>query len=162
MTHLSAGNPIYVTQQMWIPDPMISEAGSEQYGYLSFGDFHSDGNHTCPGMMLDDDGDGTFEVAWGCGFNGDFHSENAYPMPTDEWFTLEQEWAWKTSGVAIRYWINGDLAAEQLGAKTKNSGDSDPALYFKLYGTRYSSGLYSPNPVIYYRKNITITDERLP
>ena len=162
MSHLSTGDPVFVTQDVYIPSSMPS-ANGDATPWLSLMDFHSDGWHTNPGVFVDSDAAGQFRTGWGVAPNSDSGFSNpGYTLPTNQWFKMEFEWAWKTSGVAVRIWINGNLAHEQTGLKTKQSGHSQPAFYFKVYGTDYGYTSWSSCPMVLYRRNMKITDARIP
>jgi hypothetical protein len=161
MSHLNTGTPIFVTQEMYIPSPLPSETGGTPW--MSMMDFHSDGTHTNPGIFYNGSGDGTFEPLWNQWNSDPGFSNAAYPLKTDQWFKVEFEWAWKTSGATIRIWIDGDLVLSQAGVRTKGGGDSNPAFYFKLYGTTYNQGTWTPGSAyVMYRRNMTISDGRMP
>lgn len=164
-----SGAPVYVAQEWYFPETI--EAGGNTASFLSLLDWHSVGGnggnrwHTCPGMMLNEDGSMRFHFAWGCDawqYNDSETPWSNIAMPVGEWFDIEMRWQFATEPTGtVSMWINGELALEQVGVVTASPGHSVVEFYIKLYGSSPSYPRWSPSGATKYVRNVRISGERI-
>jgi hypothetical protein len=87
--------------------------------------------------------------------NTRFSNISPTALPANRWVKLLVHYNWSTSEVPITIYVDG-VQAMQLNAVTKHPVHSQLEFMVKLYGGNVSSGVWTPNPIVYYSRNVKI------
>jgi hypothetical protein len=158
---------IWVAQEWYFPEAI--SASGDPYCWINLWDWHSiDSNRgnrwaTAPGLMLARDGSMKVVWEWGSGINPN-SQYSSIAMPVGRWFDIEMHYVWsETATVTLSLWIDGQLALEQSGVKTKAASHQIVETYLKFYGSTQgqSHGPWVPTPSLKYTRNVRVAGERI-
>src|SRR5438045_3836282 len=129
---------IWVAQEWYFP--RVLSAGGDPVPWMNLWDWHSTASggdrwHTCPGLMLAEDGSMRVKWEWGTSPNPD-SGLSSIAMPVGRWFEIEMHYKWTAArNATISLWIEGQLALEETGVQTANAGHDTVETYTKFYGS---------------------------
>ena len=155
---------IWIAQEWFFPQAIT--AGGDIVPWINLWDWHSTNNggdrwHTCPGLMLAEDGSMRVKWEWGTSPNPDT-GLSSVALPVGQWVDVEMHYKWTTSkNVTLSLWINGALALEQSGVQTANFGHNTVDTYSKFYGSSNGGHAWSPPPSVRYTRNVRISNQRI-
>jgi len=159
---LTSGNQVYVAFDIYFPTDIIL---SGNYPWFSLGDFHvtdnngNNRNHTYPGFFLSSTSRGGFPSMRIVTSFADEHVPDGVTsvVSSGQWHTMEWSWRWSAGfDVTIQVWIDGVLESTVNNARTVPNGQTNAELYMKAYGM-FAGGTITPQPVIFYRKNVRVS-----
>jgi len=154
---------IWIAQEWYFPEPLSAGNQLDSNPWINLWDFHSVGSgerwHTQPGLMLAEDG--SMRVKWSWSQANPETAWSQVDLPVGEWFDVEMHYVWTATGGTVSLWVNGDLALEQHGVKTKGSTHNSVETYSKFYGSANGGPSWSPSPSVKYMRNVRMAGERI-
>jgi hypothetical protein len=81
-------------------------------------------------------------------------------LPAGRWVKLQVHYIWSTTEVPITLYVDG-VQAMQMRAVTKHPVHTQLEFMMKLYGGNVSTGVWAPNPIVYYSRNVKIGSGRI-
>jgi hypothetical protein len=154
---------IWIAQEWYFPRPLSAGNQLDSAPWVNLWDFHSVGAgdrwDTQPGLMLAEDG--SMRVKWTWRRENPETAWSQIDLPVGEWFDVEMHYVWSSSGATISLWVNGELALEQRGVKTKGSTHNSVEMYSKFYGSANGGPSWNPSPSVKYMRNVRMAGERI-
>lgn len=154
---------VWIAAEWYFPKPITAHDNRDSAPWVNLWDFHSVGPgerwDTQPGLMLAEDGSMAIRWTW--------HAENQdtdwspVTLPVGEWFDVEMHYVWSSSCGTVTLWINGQLALQQQGVKTKGNGHDSVETYMKFYGSGNGGPDWTPLPSVKYMRNVRIAGSRI-
>lgn len=154
---------VWIAAEWYFPEAIDAHAGRDSREWVNLWDFHSVGPgerwDTQPGLMLAEDGSMRFKWTW--------HAENQdtdwseIALPVGEWFDVEMHYVWSSSCATVSFWVNGQLALEQQGVKTRGQNHDSVETYMKFYGSANGGNTWTPTPSVKYMRNVRIAGQRI-
>lgn len=93
--------------------------------------------------------------------NTRFSNISTAGIPAGRWVKLQVHYIWSTSEVPITLYIDG-VQSMTLRAITKHPVHTQLEFMMKLYGGNVGAGVWAPNPIVYYSRNIKIGSGLIP
>jgi hypothetical protein len=155
---------IWIAQQWYFPAPVAAGNRVDTPPWVNLWDFHSVASgggsrwDTQPGLMLAEDGSMRIRWTWRSG-NPD-SGWSPIRLPVGRWFDIEMHYVWSSSAT-VSLWIDGVLALQQRGVKTKGSGHTSVETYMKFYGSAITGPVWRPLPSVKYMRNVRMANRRI-
>jgi hypothetical protein len=105
--------------------------------------------------MLREDGSMQVRFEWGNANGNPISDYSSIALPVGEWFNVEMYWQWSESAT-LRVWINGQLALEQTGVRTRAPSHTSVEMYVKFYGSTQGHTPWDPTPTVRYTRNVRV------
>jgi hypothetical protein len=156
---------VYIAQEWYFPQAMSAGNQVDTAPWVNLWDWHSVGPNgsdrwdTQPGLMLAEDG--SMRVKWSWRQANQETAWSEIELPVGEWFDVEMHYVWTSEGATVSFWINGELALEQHGVKTKGGSHTTIETYMKFYGSANSGPAWTPTPATKYTRNVRMSGERI-
>jgi len=156
---MTSGQQVYFSEELYFPEEIV---GTGEYPWLNILDIHSidygGGNRTAnrPAfMIMADFRDPPGPMYLGLDWMHDTPVQASAPFPVGRWFTWEFSYRWtKQPDATMQVWIDGELVLTQHNVQTADASNDRVEFYLKAYtGRNGPSGHWSPDPIVYYRRN---------
>jgi hypothetical protein len=155
---------IWIAQQWYFPAAISAGNQVDTPPWVNLWDFHSVGSgggsrwDTQPGLMLAEDG--SMRIRWAWHYENTDSDWSPIRLPVGRWFDIEMHYVWSSSAT-VSLWIDGVLALEQRGVRTRGSGHDSVETYMKFYGSAISGPVWRPLPSVKYMRNVRMADRRI-
>ena len=154
---------VYIAAEWYFPEPVTAHEGLESAPWVNLWDFHSVGPSgrwdTQPGVMLAEDGSMRIKFNWRAENTDTAWSD--VRLPVGRWFDVEFHYVWSSSCATVSFWVDGELALEQQGVRTKGDGHDSVETYQKFYGSANGGTDWTPKPSIKYVRNVRMSGSRI-
>jgi hypothetical protein len=154
---------IWIAQEWYFPQPLSAGNKLDSAPWVNLWDFHSVGAgerwDTQPGLMLAEDG--SMRVKWTWRKENPETAWSQIHLPVGRWFDVEMHYVWSASGGTVSLWVDGKLALEQHGVKTKGNTHNSVETYMKFYGSANGGPSWSPSPSVKYTRNVRMSNKRI-